>query len=524
MSVSTVHDVIVIGSGHNGLVAACYLAREGLDVLVVEAARTAGGMTHSGPMISEAPEHVVSTCALDTLFLRASDTVADLGLARHGLREIPVDPANVWLHRDGASIAIWKDPVRTADEIRRFSAADADAYLHLMRVLDKAGDVALPYLNTHPLRPNPRSVGKALGAAARAVRALRELPRIFTAPALQTIEERFQHPIVRDFLCGACGVVGPIDQDAGGFLFFLFSFQHRFGAWRIAGGTQRLPDALISVLQSTGGSIRTSAAVEEIVVRGGRATGVRLAGGEELSARLGVLSSADPTTTLARLLPEGHLDDRTAAAVRSIPANADGWADLRIDLALSGQVSLARFEQWRGDGLDLRRPGIWVGDRASALASYPAARAGLVPGDISTFMAVPTGIDPGLAPPGEDTVYLWANPMPLGADADWDAAAKALVSKAGEFYDGLDLEVGRWVENAPQRSQRLGVTNGAIYHTDLSAFRVGPLRPALGLSGYRTPVDGLFLGGAGSHPCPCVTALPGRLAAAEVIRASRRRA
>lgn len=513
--------MIVIGAGHNGLVAACYLAREGLDVLVVEGAATAGGMTHSGPMIAEAPGHVVNTCALDSLFLHASDTVADLGLARHGLREIEIDPANVWLHRDGASIAIWRDAAKTAAEIRRFSAADAKAYLHLMRVLDKASDVALPYLNTHPLRPRPRAVGRSLASAARSVRSLRELPRIFTAPALQTIEERFQHPIVRDFLAGACGVVGPIDRDGGGLLFFLFSFQHRFGAWRIAGGTGRLPEALISLLRSTGGAIRTGTAVAEINVRGGRATGVRLADGEELIARLGVLSSADPVTTLGRLLPAGTLDDRTAAAVRSIPANGDGWADLRIDLAVSGRVSLERFERLRGDGVDLRRPGIWVGDRASALASFPAARAGRVPPDVSAFMAVPNAADPSLTPPGHDTVYLWANPMPLEADADWDSAAKALMAKAGEFYDGLELEIGRWSENAVQRSQRLGVTNGAIYHTDLNPFRVGPLRPALGLAGYRTPVDGLFLGGAGSHPCPCVTALPGRLAAAEVIRSAR---
>jgi phytoene dehydrogenase-like protein len=513
-------DVVVIGAGHNGLTAATYLARAGLEVVVVEAADEIGGMSHSGYLIPEAPNHLINTCALDSVFLRASDTVTDLGLHRHGLSEIRVDPSMVYLHEDSGSIAVWQDTARTAAEIREFSAPDAAAYLELMRVVDAGIGVGLPYLQTNPVRPSPRALARMTGRALRSAPMLRRLPHVFLAPAAQTIEERFRHPVVRDFLGAMCGALGPIDTDGGGMGLLLFGFLHRFGGWRIRGGTQQLPIALRAALGASGGQVLTRSAVGEILLANGRVSGVRLADGRAIAARHGVIASCDPRTALRRLLPPGTLDRATTAAVDHIPAWGDGWADLKLDLALAGQLSFSRHERERGDGLDLRVPGIVLGGYRASMSNYTLARAGTIPLESSIFLTVPNAADPSQTPAGQDAVYLWANPMPLGIDTTH--ATKTMLTRAAQYCEGLERELGRWVEDPAGREQRVGSTNGSVYHCDMTMFRMGPLRPARGLAGYRTPVGGLFLGGSGVHPSAGMTGLPGRLAARELLRASRR--
>jgi len=218
-------DVIVVGAGHNGLVAACYLAKAGLDVLVVEAAGRVGGATTTAALIPEAPQHLINPCAVDIVLLKASTVVADLELRRFGYREVGVDPAYVGLDPDGASLAFWRDPRRTADEIRRFDRRDAEAYLEFARTLDAAVDVMLPMLLTHPTRPAPSSLARAAVRGLRHPRRLAEVARWFTASAPQVIEEWFRHPMVQGPMAVMTGVAGPpitLDGMAANLLFFGF--------------------------------------------------------------------------------------------------------------------------------------------------------------------------------------------------------------------------------------------------------------------------------------------------------------
>jgi phytoene dehydrogenase-like protein len=389
----------------------------------------------------------------------------------------------------------------------------------LVHTLDAALDIGLPYLRTNPRRPGAAALAKMSAAALRHWRGLGKIPSVFITSVAQTIDERFRHPAVRDAIAAQCGVVSSIANEGSGLLLLFFPFYHRFGAHRVVGGTQGLPDALASALRAAGGSIRTHAVVDEILVAGGRAVGVRLEDGEELTARRGLIATCDPRTALGALLAPGTLEPGIEARVAHIPAWGDGWGDLKVDMALSGQLRLSRHQKQRGDGLDLRRPAAFIGGYEQALRSYPQSRMGQVPTEVGMWTVVPTAVDPSQAPAGQDTLHLWANPMPLDPQVPWEDATKAVVAHAAEFYDGVEeLEIGRFVENPTDRARRMRATNGCLYHTDMTLFRMGPCRPAPGLAGYRTPVTGLYLGGAGSHPAAAVTGLPGRLSAKELLR------
>ena len=153
-------DVIVIGGGHNGLIAACYLAREGLEVLVVEALPTIGGMSRTEHPFAPAPHHAINPCALDVIFLQPSKVIEELRLADVGFRMLDVDPFWAHLDADEASIALWRDRRRTAEEITRFSRRDADAYLDLCETLDAIFWAGLPLFASNPTRPSLRGPGR----------------------------------------------------------------------------------------------------------------------------------------------------------------------------------------------------------------------------------------------------------------------------------------------------------------------------------------------------------------------------
>ena len=522
------HDVVVIGAGHNGLVAACYLARAGLNVAVVEAAETIGGMTASGTPIPAAPHHVVNYCASDLLFWPTSPVGAELGLDRFGLRVLPQDPSYAYLHPDGASLAIWRDPRRTAEEIRRFSPADAAAYLDYARLLDALFDLVFPFMLANPRRPDRRSAWDLARAALRHRRRLREFGAFAFASGEEVIDERFRHPVVQSALhCLAAGA-SPIDAPGSSATHVLLAFLHRAGAVRPVGGMQALPAALAACLAAAGGRVTTSAPVTEIVVEGGRATGVALGNGTVLRARRAVLATCDPRTTLERLLPDGTLPARLAARARHIPANASGAGAMKADLALAGRLELGRHQRARRDGLDLRRPAVLVGTPAGNRRAYARCAAGLLPerDDNPLWLVVTNAVDPSQAPDGQDSLYVYTPTMPVHPEEGWKdlegEAADRIVARVARFYDGVaDLEIGRWVETPDLTARRTGATNGCALHVDVTLLRSGGLRPALGFGPGAKPVTGLHLGGAGSHPGGGVTGLPGRLAARQILSARR---
>jgi phytoene dehydrogenase-like protein len=513
-------DVIIVGAGHNGLVAACYLARAGVDVLVVEAAATVGGMTATEPVIPEAPQHLFNEGAMDSSLFRATTIAADLELSRFGLQEAEVDPPYAYLDRDGASLCIWRDPRRTAEEIRRFSRKDAAAFLDLAGVLDAAMDVALPYMRSHPTRLDPAVLTSVLGMG-RHPRRLAQLTRFLTGSHAEVIEESFEHPMVRGPLA-AVPCFMPITADGTGWALIYYGLIHRLGVGRFIGGTGALPKALARCLLAAGGTIRTSAVVEELIVDAGQVRGIRLENGEELRTKA-VLAACNVKTTLTRLLPEGALPARADARAHRIPTTSTSASSFKINVALRGRVDLPRHRAWRADGLDLRRPAVCWNTFEEHVAAWDACARGELPNPLPAFSILPTGMDPSQAPEGQDTFWLWSGIAPVHPHEPWevlgDRAAREAMTHVASFYDGIEeLEVGRQVMTPVDLAERFRVPDGNVYHVDAGLLRFGPLRPAAGMSGYRSPVPGLYLSGGGTHPSAGICGIPGQLAARVVAR------
>ena len=525
-------DVIVVGAGHNGLVAACYLAETGLDVLVVERSATPGGMTCTNPMAPEAPDHYINEASIQASLFRSTPIDQELGLStRYGLRQRLINPAHVHINADGASIAMWREVDRTVDEIKRFSRKDAAEWLELSNTIAAAAAIGLPLLETSPVRPEFPNLLRSLKEAAKGRKELRKIVHWATISQQEAIEEHFEHEMVR----GPLTVNLPFmhfGADASGWGLIYLGVYQKTGVSMFEGGTGAFPAALIRCLEAHGGHVRCSAPVEQLMVDGGRVTGVRLDTGEELRARHGVVTACAPTITLGQLLPAGVLDDKTALAVEHIPTTSTGLGNLKVNVALRGQVGLPRQQKWRrdnlpGDTVDLRLPCVTWSTHQQSLDACEIAQRGDVPAMVPGLSQVTTAFDPGMAPEGHDTWWFWSGLVPSKPNEDWDTVKKKLektvLDDCAQYYEGLDtLEIARRTLTPKGLEERFGAPAGNVYHVDPIITRFGPRRPAPGLAGYKTPVPGLFLSGSGTHPIAGINGLPGRNAAKTMIKTIKR--
>ncbi|WP_174278438.1 phytoene desaturase family protein [Sphingomonas bacterium] len=515
-------DIIVIGAGHNGLVAACYLAKAGLDVLVLEANAGIGGCSTTDAYIKEAPQHRISPCAVDITFWNASTIVDDLDLPRYGYRTIALDPPYATAAPDGSSIAFWRDPKNTAEDIARFSKKDASAYLDLLDMLKTGVDVMIPFMASDPARPSAELMATVAGSVLRHPIHMAVLAPLALGTAVDAIESRFEDPRMRGAMLGFGALGAPVNLEGSGMNVFLPAVAGHTGITRMAGGTQVLVDSLAACLKDNGGRIRTGARVGEIRVADGRALGVSLADGEEIDARA-VVAACDVVQTLRDLTPQSALPDKIKRRVAHMPTESGGASFLTVHMALSAQVDVSRLEKQRNDDVSLRTAALLLGSFEEMVAATEAAEAGRLPeGRMPVYAALPTGADPSLAPEGQEVAYLWTGWAPRNPPGGWDAlaaeAGQKIIDTAADYYGGIkEKEIGRWVEPWPDLQKRVNLTDGNPYHVDFLASREGPFRPAFGLGRYTTPVEGLYLSGAGTHPGPSVSGLPGQHTARRVL-------
>jgi phytoene dehydrogenase-like protein len=491
-------DVIVIGAGHNGMVAALRLAGAGRRVTVLERREVTGGLAAAEEF---SPGYRSPGVLHDTAGLRPRIAAA-LGLERHGLswrQRPPFVAARAGrepLRSDAAGngLAAWR---RSVDELRPF----------VSRLLERP-----------PPRLELRGAGDILrlGLEGLALRRLgrrrsRELLRVLPMSAEDWLSDWFDDADVAGAVAapGLLGVfAGPRSPGtAGGLL------MHESGAGReVAGGPAALAAALESAARAAGVEVRTGAEVTAIDVGNGRARGVSLASGEQLPAAA-VAASCDPKTALLRLLPPGNLglrDERAIGLYRSRGTVA------KLHLALSGPPVLA------GDGgepPELMR----IGSLNELERAFDDLKYGRLPEAPALEVRLPSLADPELAPAGHHVASVLVSCVPHTPDGGWQVETRqrlerAVMDRLEEAAPGLgELVVDRQLSTPADIEQRYGSMGGHLFHGEMALDQLLSMRPAICAGRYRTPIEGLYLAGGGSHPGGGISGLPGWLAASTIL-------
>ncbi len=518
-----VFDYVVVGAGHNGLSAGATLAAEGRSVCVVEQLAIPGGLSASHAYLPEAPQHLLSLGAMDDMFMAQTPLTAELGLARHGYETIPLDHPYGWVDEEGETLLLWRDARRAVDEIRHFSRADARTYADLQGPINWIMDLVDRLFIQHPSAWGKRDFVRYL-LRHRPDRVTRRLlGQLTTLNAFEWISETFESDAMRGLWAYWSSMIGPVDAIGSGAYVLGFAGVHRGpGVLRPRGGMSGLVGAMRGVLEANGGELRLSSPVAEILVEHNRAVGVRLADGTLLRARRGVLSNLAPQVTFGPLLSPKHLTRAEHNRVAMVPSNSINVAAFKIDVAAAGRVGFpaAELRRARRDDADVRKATLMTGTLENHIAQMRAMRVGLNTDDPPVYMAILSAVDPSIAPEGGDVLYLNSN-VPLRPDGGWETAKQSITDavwkSSQRFLGGTDTEIGRVVTSPADFESRYAAPAGAFFHVDMLVNRLGPIRPARGFGGYDTPVAGLYLAGASSHPSGGVTGWPGRLAAQHAL-------
>ncbi|MDZ7841845.1 MAG: NAD(P)/FAD-dependent oxidoreductase [Gammaproteobacteria bacterium] len=511
-------DAVLVGAGPNGLVAAARLARSGLRVVVLEASDQAGG----GAAASEIhPGFRVPALAhvLPTFDRRA---VRLLNLRRHGLDAAPAAMTRMALLPDGGALALSPDPERTAEALRGHSPRDAAAYPAFHERLRRHADALRPLLeNTPPrLAMDDRRNLLALGRLGWSIRrrgraSMRDLLRIITMNAADLLEESFETGAVQgafalDAVLGTNH--GPRSPNT------VFSLLHRFAGHGVGGagaaaGVGGLADALTGAARAAGVEIRTNARVSRILVDTGTAAGVELADGDIIEAGI-VVSNADPVTTFTTLVGADHLDADFLAEVRALRTRGTTG---RVGFALDRPPRLPG-PPGGGPARWLLAPSIDHVEEAFDHVKY----GGAVP-DPALEITMPSFLDPGCAPPGRHVMTVNVAYVPYSEALDTDRLADTVTRRIDRHAPGFSDSVLAREALGPRDIERCcGMRGGHWHHVDIALDQFFMTRPVPGFAQYRSPVDGLYLCGAGTHPGGGVTGTNGFNAAGEILKDRKR--
>jgi len=523
-------DVVIIGGGHNGLACAGYLAKAGLDVLVLEKRDLVGGAAATeepwpGYRVSSA-SYVVS--------LIPPQVVRELDLKRFGYGVSIITPDYFVPFPDGTSLTLWGDVERDAANIARFNERDAAAYVAFDRYFDRVARLLKDLLFVVPPNMNLRDLPKWAATAGRfrkwSGRDLHETVRLFTMSAADFLDEWFEDERVKGALATQAIIgawCGPMTPGSAYVLMhhWIGEVDGHAGAWGwVKGGMGGISQAMARAAEAAGAEIRTSAEVDRIAINAsGRAVGVALVDGSLVRAQR-IVSCAHPVTTYLSLVGEERLP---GDVVRDVKRYRTRSGSVKLNVALS---ELPAFPSWDQQG-DLHKGLVAVSPSVEYLErAWDDAKYGRMSEHPYVEVVFPTAHEPeGLAPKGKHLMLAFSQYGPYElADGSWDDGGRdeyaARVLKAlGEFAPTLESSVEHLEVLTPKDIEdRFGLIGGNIMQGELTPDQLFSFRPIPGHGDYRTPVAGMYLCGSGTHPGGGVMGVPGRNAASVILRDHKR--
>ena len=506
----TPRKIVVIGGGHNGLVCACYLAAAGLEVLVLEQAASAGGGCRTEETI---PGYRFNTHAAAHNIINMTSIPHELGLSEMGLEYREMDPFAVGIFEDGRRVRFHRSIEATARSIAEIDRGEARAYAAFMGDATPVVEAAVAVMQAgEPPLVRLRGFGIALARTLRR-RPLQTLPDLLS-PYGSLLRRRLPSDLTRAPLSAfaAHAGAGP-DVIGGAFFAYWQAAYHRYGQWHPVGGSQALTDALVARLRSSGGELRCSAPVERIDAPQGRVRAVCLSDGTRIAADA-VVAAIEPRSALLDLL-DPPLTGRVASDLRAVHrSNAVQFVAHVATTALPAYTD-SRPGDWNGlqsyvDSLDDLGRGFRAADAGHLIRPAPA------------YAFTPSALDDSLAPPGHHTVYLACPAAPYQIEQGWDRQGEALADDLVEQVDRRapgfrSSVVGVEVRTPEAMAQDLRWPGAHPMHIDVTLDQLGPRRPTPALASHGTPVQGLYISGAGTAPVGGIAGLPGRSAALRLL-------
>jgi phytoene dehydrogenase-like protein len=523
------YDAIVVGGGHNGLVCAAYLARAGKKTLVLERRSLVGGAAVTEEIF---PGFKFSVFSYVVSLLRP-EIIRDLELPKHGLQILPLESTVTPLDT-GDYLAGWADGDETRHELERHSKKDAEAAVLFGKLMHHMAMAVRPILGMVP--PDPSSLAPSdlrsllkLGRHIRGIGAthFHALHKLMTMSSADYLDEWYEFDPLKATK-SASGIIGTFlgPRSPGSAYVLLHHYMGEidgaFRAWGFQrGGTGQISETIANAARAHGAEIRVDAAVEKVLVSGGRTVGVALANGDEIRAPI-VVSSLDPWRTFLHLVDRSELPTDLVEQVERYKFRGSSG---KVNLALSGLPRFTCLERLGDRDLEIRaaRGAFSISPSVDYLErAYDDAKYGEFSRHPYMDIVIPSMIDPGMAPPGKHVMSVFVQYAPYRLNGGWtdakrEAFGDAVVDTIARYAPNIkSLIIGRQVLTPADIERITGLSEGNIFQGELALHQLFFLRPAAHWAKYRTPIRGYWQCGAGTHPGGGIMGASGRLAALEI--------